>query len=115
MPAFFIRAMMTSTEVARTGSMTELISGGVPRPDSSWHPRYRQHRLAFRHSYSTLLRGAHVDLKVQQELLRHSTIQSTINIYTRAVPKEKRTANRLVVGSLLRAQNWKSASVTVAN
>jgi integrase len=62
----------------------------------------------FRHSYSTLLRSAHVDLKVQQELLRHSTIQSTINIYTRAVPKEKRAANRLVVGSLLRAQNRKS-------
>jgi integrase len=68
----------------------------------------------FRHSYSTLLRGAHVDLKVQQELLRHSTIQSTINIYTRAVPKEKRAANRLVVGSLLRAQNRKSMFVTVA-
>jgi integrase len=67
----------------------------------------------FRHSYSTLLRAAHVDLKVQQELLRHSTIQSTVNIYTRAVPKEKRAANRLVVGSLLRAQNRKSGSVTV--
>ena len=62
----------------------------------------------FRHSYSTLLRGAEVDLKVQQELLRHSTIQSTINIYTRAMPKQKRAANRLVVGSLLRAQNRKS-------
>jgi integrase len=59
----------------------------------------------FRHSYSTLLRGAQVDLKVQQELLRHSTIQSTINIYTRAVPKQKRAANRLVVGILLRAQD----------
>ncbi len=68
----------------------------------------------FRHSYSTLLRSAHVDLKVQQELLRHSTIQSTINIYTRAVAKQKRAANRLVVGSLLRAQNWKSVSATVA-
>ena len=68
----------------------------------------------FRHSYSTLLRGAHIDLKVQQELLRHSTIQSTINIYTRAVSKQKRTANRLVVGSLLGTQNWKSVSATVA-
>lgn len=59
----------------------------------------------FRHSYSTLLRSAQVDLKVQQELLRHSTIQSTIDVYTRAVPQQKRAANRLVVGSLLRAQN----------
>jgi len=67
-----------------------------------------------RHSYSTLLRGAQVDLKVQQELLRHSTIQSTINIYTRAVPKQKRAANRLVVGILLRAQIRKSVSLAVA-
>jgi integrase len=80
------------------------LSAGLGR--IGWH--------TFRHSYSTLLRGAHVDLKVQQELLRHSTIQSTINIYTRAVPKEKRDANRLVVGSLLRAQSRRSVSVTVA-
>jgi len=40
-----------------------------------------------------MLRGAKVDLKVQQELLRHSTIQSTMNIYTRAIPKQKREAN----------------------
>jgi integrase len=67
----------------------------------------------FRHSYSSLLRGAHVDLKVEQELLRHATIQSTINIYTRAVPKQKRAANRLVVDSLLRAQSRKSVSLAV--
>ena len=56
----------------------------------------------FRHSYSTMLRGAKVDLKVQQELLRHSTIQSTMNIYTRAIPKQKREANSLVAGCVLR-------------
>jgi integrase len=48
-----------------------------------------------------MLRGAHVDLKVQQELLRHSTIQSTMNIYTRAIPKQKREANSLVAGGVL--------------
>jgi hypothetical protein len=32
--AAFIRAVMTVTEVARTGSMTEFISGGAPCPDS---------------------------------------------------------------------------------
>jgi integrase len=36
----------------------------------------------FRHSYSTMLRAAGAHIKVQQELLRHSTIQSTMNIYT---------------------------------
>jgi integrase len=55
----------------------------------------------FRHSYSTMLRSAQVDLKVQQELLRHSTIQSTMNIYTRAIPREKREANSLVAGAVL--------------
>ena len=47
----------------------------------------------FRHSYSTMLRGAGTDIKVQQELLRHSTIQSTLNTYTQAVSEQKRAAN----------------------
>ena len=54
----------------------------------------------FRHSYSTMLRSAGTDIKVQQELLRHSTIQSTMNIYTQAVSQHKRAANSLVVGIL---------------
>jgi len=35
--------------------------------------------------------------KVQQELLRHATIQSTMNIYTQAVSEQKRAANGMVV------------------
>ena len=54
----------------------------------------------FRHSYSTMLRGAGTDIKVQQELLRHATIQSTMNIYTQAVSEQKRIANSVVVGVL---------------
>lgn len=68
----------------------------------------------FRHSYSTMLRGAQVDLKVQQELLRHSTIQSTMNIYTRAISKQKREANSLIVaGGLLSADVTKPVSLGV--
>ena len=40
----------------------------------------------FRHTYSTMLRALRVDLKVQQELLRHADIRTTMNIYTQAVP-----------------------------
>ena len=47
-----------------------------------------------------MLRGAGTDIKVQQELLRHATIQSTMNIYTQAVSEQKRIANSAVVGSL---------------
>jgi len=54
----------------------------------------------FRHSYSTMLRGAGADIKVQQELLRHSTIQSTLNTYTQAISEQKRAANTTVVGIL---------------
>ena len=55
----------------------------------------------FRHSYSTILRGAGTDIKVQQELLRHSTIHSTLNTYTQAISGQKRSANSMVVGILL--------------
>jgi integrase len=54
----------------------------------------------FRHSYSTLLRSMGADIKVQQELLRHSTVQSTLNVYTQAVCEQKRIANSAVVGLL---------------
>jgi integrase len=55
----------------------------------------------FRHSYSTMLRSAGADIKVQQELLRHATIQSTLNTYTQAISEQKRSANSVVVGILL--------------
>jgi integrase len=54
----------------------------------------------FRHSYSTMLGAAGAGMKVQQELLRHSTIQSTMNICTQAVFEQKRAANSMVVGIL---------------
>jgi site-specific recombinase XerD len=55
----------------------------------------------FRHSYSTLLRANGADVKVQSELLRHSNISTTLNVYTQAVSKQKRAAHRRVVGQLL--------------
>jgi len=55
----------------------------------------------FRHSYSSLLRRVGADIKVQQELLRHSTIQSTMNVYTQAMPEGKRAVNSVVVRSVL--------------
>ncbi|HEX3322060.1 MAG TPA: tyrosine-type recombinase/integrase, partial [Terriglobales bacterium] len=55
----------------------------------------------FRHTYSTMLRSAGTDIKVQQELLRHANIQTTMNIYTQAVSDDKRAANRKVVEMVL--------------
>jgi integrase len=39
----------------------------------------------FRHTYSSTLRQLGVDLKVQQELLRHAEVRTTTNVYTQAV------------------------------
>jgi integrase len=55
----------------------------------------------FRHTYSTMLRSIGTDIKVQQELLRHSTIQSTMNVYTQAVSEQKRAANSKVVEMMI--------------
>jgi hypothetical protein len=38
-----------------------------------------------------------VDVKVQQKLLRHADIRTTLNVYTQGVSESLRTANDLVV------------------
>ncbi len=69
------------------------IKAGIGR--IGWH--------TFRHSYSTLLRCLEVDVKVQQELLRHADIRTTMNMYTQAVPEALREANSKVVRMVLPA------------
>ena len=54
----------------------------------------------FRHAYSTLHElGA--NLKVSQELLRHSSIRVTMDHYTQAITPTKRAAQNAVVNLLL--------------
>ena len=55
----------------------------------------------FRHSYSTLLRQLGTDIKVQQDLLRHSSARLTLDTYTQAVTPAKREAQNAVVQLLL--------------
>jgi len=58
-------------------------------PHINWH--------TFRHTYSTLLRANGEDPKVVQELLRHSSIKITMDVYTQAVTDAKRKAQSKVV------------------
>jgi integrase len=51
----------------------------------------------FRHTYSTLLRSVGTEFKVMQELLRHSSLRSTLDIYTQAVTPAKHAAQAAVV------------------
>jgi len=64
----------------------------------------------FRHTYSTMLRSAGTDIKVQQELLRHANVQTTMNIYTQAVSDQKRAANSKVVEMVLRRSSAETAA-----
>ena len=66
----------------------------------------------FRHSYSTLLRHLGTDIKVQQDLLRHSSARLTLDTYTQAVTPAKREAQNAVVKLLLSAESAPLVAVT---
>src|SRR5713226_7437929 len=59
----------------------------------------------FRHTYSTLLRSVGTEFKVMQELLRHSTLRSTLDVYTQAITCETcSSGSGLVVGVFVRSE-----------
>jgi len=55
----------------------------------------------FRRTFSTLLRGNGEDIKVQQELMRHADIRTTMNLYTQANSDQKRQAHGKIVQMVL--------------
>jgi len=55
----------------------------------------------FRRTFSTLLRGNGEDIKVQQELMRHADIRTTMNLYTQANSDQKRQAHGKIVQAIL--------------
>src|ERR1700730_5501437 len=65
----------------------------------------------FRHTYSTLLRSTGAELKIMQELLRHSTIRVTLDTYTQAVTTEKRNAQEAVVALLFREKTQETQAL----
>jgi integrase len=58
--------------------------------EMGWH--------TFRHTYRSWLDETGAPMKVQQELMRHASIQTTMNVYGRAMTETKRRANSQVVG-----------------
>jgi integrase len=69
----------------------------------------------FRHSYSTLLRHLGTDIKVQQDLLKHSSARLTLDTYTQAVTSAKREAQNAVVQLLLASESGPRAAPTASN
>ncbi len=70
-----------------------LAKEGIVSKRIGWH--------SFRHSLATNLRLLGVDIKVAQELLRHSSCRTTLDIYTRAVDQQKREASLRVMELML--------------
>jgi len=66
---------------------------GVVGKQIGWH--------SFRHSLATNLRSLGVDIKVAQELMRHSSCRTTLDIYTRAVDQQKREASLKIIELML--------------
>ncbi len=71
--------------------------------DIGWH--------TFRHSYRSWLDETGAPMKVQQELMRHASIQTTMNVYGRAMTETKRLANSQVVGLVFGPNPQNSASM----
>jgi len=57
----------------------------------------------FRHTYRSLLDASGAPMTVQQQLMRHASIQTTMNVYGQAMPEGKRQANSKVVEMVLSA------------
>ena len=68
----------------------------------------------FRHTLGTLLRVLGTDIKVAQDLLRHSNSRITLDLYTHAVSQQKRDANTKVVKLLLPALKTQHLSAPFA-
>jgi integrase len=57
----------------------------------------------FRHSYRSWLDQTQAPIGVQRELMRHASIQTTMNVYGRAMTDSKRQAHSNVVQMILQA------------
>jgi integrase len=71
------------------------IAAGIG-PGIGWH--------TFRHTYRSWLDATGAPLKVQQELMRHASITTTMNVYGKAMPNIKREANSKVVSMVLKKE-----------
>lgn len=80
-------------EIQKKPLKNAAIAAGIG-PEIGWH--------TFRHSYRSWLDATGAPLKVQQELMRHASITTTMNVYGRAMPSIKREANSKVVNMVLK-------------
>ena len=73
------------------------IKGGV-----GWH--------TFRHSYRSWMDDTGAPLTVQQELMRHASVPTTMNVYGKAMTDSKRQAHSKVVEKVLKSKKSSDAT-----
>ena len=83
----FIQEEIQKNHIRKAGVAAE-IDG-----DIGWH--------TFRHSYRSWLDDTGAPITVQKELMRHASIQTTMNIYGKAMTDSKRQAHSKVVEMVL--------------
>ena len=64
----------------------------------------------FRHSFRSWLDQTDAPIGVQRELMRHASIQTTMNVYGRAMTESKRQAHSNVVQMVLKTESPKTAA-----
>lgn len=75
---------------------------GVVGKQIGWH--------SFRHSLATNMSSLGVDVKVAQELMRHSSCRATFDICTRAVSQQKRKASLKIAELMLPLDSKKNSA-----
>ncbi len=78
------RLLIHAARIEAAGKLAEI----------GWH--------TIRHTYHSGLDETGAPMKVQQELMRHASIQTTMNVYGQAIPESKRAANGKVVTMVLK-------------
>jgi integrase len=63
----------------------------------------------FRHSYRSWLDQTEAPIGVQRELMRHASIQTTMNVYGRVMTDSKRLAHENVVQMVLQVKTAEAA------
>ena len=80
--------------------------GRLPTHDERWIAAGKYDNIGwhtFRHTYRSWLDATGAPMGVQQKLMRHAQISSTMNVYGNALMEAKREANTKVVRKALRS------------
>ena len=78
----------------------------------TWEFRSSSDGIHSGHTYSTLLRSVGTEFKVMQELLRHSSLRSTLDIYTQAISPAKHEAQAAVLSLVFSSDTSESLGST---